>query len=78
MYVVYWTETKDGIRAPHMREFDTAAMGDAMKWMEALRNRRAQGEAIAFVALASEHPDSVGLPGVAEAGPDYRWKKRRP
>lgn len=78
MYIVYWTTADAGERSPHMREFDTAQMGEAMKWMEVLRQRRAQGEPIGFVALASEHPDSVGPPGVAEAGPDYRWKKRRP
>jgi hypothetical protein len=45
--------------------------------MEALRSRQRQGEAVCFVAMASENPDSVGHAGVADPSPDYNWKKRR-
>jgi hypothetical protein len=77
MYMVYWTANGEGGPAPHARQFDSNDMLDAMKFMEELRERQRAGEAIAFVALASENPHSVGKPGVAETGPDYDWKKRR-
>jgi hypothetical protein len=52
-------------------------MGAAMSFMEVLRSRQRAGEGIRFIAMSSEHPDSVGHPGVADPSPDYDWKKRR-
>jgi hypothetical protein len=77
MYMVYWTHIEDGRSTARAEQFGTEDMAGAMQWMEALRTRQRAGEPISFIAMASEHPDSVGLPGVAEAGADYRWKKRR-
>lgn len=77
MYMVYWTETTQGTSAPHAKEFGSDEMRAAMHFMEALRTRQRAGEGVCFVALSSENPHSVGHAGVAETGPDYRWKKRR-
>jgi hypothetical protein len=77
MYMVYWTITDDERITPHAQPFDTSAMIEAMAFMEALRARQRGGEGIRFITMASEHPDSVGHPGVAVTGPDYNWKKRR-
>jgi hypothetical protein len=77
MYMVYWTTIELAGPVPQARQFDSSDMLGAMKFMEELRSRQRAGEAIAFVALASENPHSVGKPGVAETGPDYDWKKRR-
>lgn len=49
----------------------------AMKFMEGLRMRQRAGEAVCFVTMSSENPDSVGHPGVADPSPGYNWKKRR-
>lgn len=77
MYMVYWTVIDNGVKKPHAREFNSDEMMAAIKFMEALRTRQRAGEGICFVTMSSEHPDSVGHPGVAEPGPDYSWKKRR-
>ncbi|HYD80060.1 MAG TPA: hypothetical protein VEC06_09660 [Paucimonas sp.] len=77
MYMVYWTASENGEATPHARRFASSGMLEAMKFMEELRARQRAGEPIGFVALSSENPDSVGLSGVAETGPDYNWKKRR-
>jgi hypothetical protein len=76
MYMVYWTEIENGIAIAHGREFASDEMGGAMKFMEALRARQREGERIGFVTMASENPQSVGHPGVADPHPDYHWKKR--
>lgn len=73
MYMVYWTEQSQ----PQASLFGSDALKAALDFMESLRRRQRQGEAVAFVTMCSEHPDSVGHPGVAETGPDYQWKKRR-
>ena len=58
--------------------FDTKEMNLAINFMAKLRDRRAAGELISFVGMVSEHPDSVGLPGVSDKLPEgYDWKKRR-
>jgi hypothetical protein len=77
MYMVYWTEARHGAKTPHAKEFHSDEMRAAMHFMEKLRARQRAGEGICFVALSSENPHSVGHPGVAETGPDYKWKKRR-
>lgn len=77
MYMVYWTTIGSGEVTPHARQFDSNDMLGAMKFMEELRIRQRAGEALGFVALASENPHSVGKAGVAETGADYNWKKRR-
>lgn len=77
MYMVYWTELKDGSASPHGRGFDSIEMSDAMKFMETLRTLQRAGDGICFITMASENPHSVGHPGVADPAPDYDWKKRR-
>jgi hypothetical protein len=77
MYMVYWTVVDNGTKYPHAKEFESRDMGAALKFMEGLREKQRNGEAIHFVTLSSENPQSVGHPGVAETGPDYNWKKRR-
>jgi hypothetical protein len=77
MYMVYWSETRHGIKTPHGKEFPSNEMRAAMHFMETLRARQRAGEGICFVTLSSENPHSVGHAGVAETGPDYKWKKRR-
>ena len=77
MYMVYWTELEAGHCRPHARDFGTAEMTAAMQFMEELRNRQRAGQAVSMIAMASEHPHSVGRSGVADATVDYAWKKRR-
>lgn len=77
MYMVYWTEFDDDHVVAHGRSFDSDDMSVALKFMEELRIRQRTGERVCFVAMASENPDSVGRPGVADPSPDYNWKKRR-
>lgn len=75
--MVYWTVVGEAGSTCHAQAFDTAGMVPAMTFMEALRARQRAGEGIRFVTMSSEHPDSVGHPGVDVTGPDYNWKKRR-
>lgn len=77
MYMVYWTVMDDAVKIAHAKEFDSADMAAAMRLMEELRSQQRAGKPIRFITLSSEHPDSVGHPGVAEPDPDYNWKKRR-
>lgn len=77
MYMVYWTEIDNGALRAHGRAFDTNEMSMALQFMEALRTRQRGGEGVSFVTMSSEHPESVGHPGVADPHPDYNWKKRR-
>lgn len=77
MYTVYWMVGGGKAMAPHARQFASADMASALKFMEELRSRQRAGEAIAFVTMASEHPDLVGHAGVADPSPHYSWKKRR-
>lgn len=78
MYMVYWTEIEDQIVAARGLAFDTREMGAALQFMEQLRARQRAGQAVSFITMSSEHPDSVGPPGVGEPASDYSWKKRRP
>jgi hypothetical protein len=75
--MVYWTIVDDGVNTAHAEQFDTTEMIRAMAFMEGLRTRQRAGEGVRFITMSSEHPDSVGHPGVDVTGPDYNWKKRR-
>jgi hypothetical protein len=77
MYMVYWTAVDGDIFTPHEKAYDTSDMLEAMQFMEQLRARQRAGEDVRFITMASEHPDSVGHPGVDVTGPGYNWKKRR-
>jgi len=77
MYMVYWTLVDQQQRTPHAKAFDSSQLREAMQFMEELRSRQRAGEGVSFIVMSSENPHSVGLPGVAETGPDYAWKKRR-
>lgn len=77
MYMVYWTVYHNGHSAAHAKPFDTKDMLPAMAFMEQLRARQRAGEGVGFITMVSEHPDSVGHPGVDVTGPEYDWKKRR-
>lgn len=77
MYMVYWTVVEDDASVAHGRSFDSDDMAAALKFMEELRAQQRGGERLCFVTMASENPQSVGLPGVADPSPDYNWKKRR-
>jgi hypothetical protein len=73
MFVVYW------LAEHHARfeRFDANALADALRFVESLRKRQADGEDIGFVTLCSENPQSVGKAGAADPPADYDWKKRR-
>lgn len=73
MFMVYWTDDT----VPNCLSFAQDKMSEALKFSEALRQRKYQGEKIAFVTMASENPDCVGKQGFDVTGPDYDWKKRR-
>lgn len=78
MYMIYWSETVNGAWVPHAQSFPSDALAEALRFAESQRQRQRAGEAVAFVTLCSENPDSVGPPGVADPPPDYSWRKRRP
>lgn len=77
MYMVYWTEAEANVAGPRARAFGSEEMAAAMQFMEELRNRQRAGQPVSMITMASENPHSIGRPGVADAGPDYAWKKRR-
>lgn len=77
MFMVYWNEVSASEPTPHAHAFPSDQMVAAMQFAETLRARQRAGEALRFITLCSENPDSVGPPGVAETGADYQWKKRR-
>ncbi|MDR5740860.1 MULTISPECIES: hypothetical protein [unclassified Caballeronia] len=78
MFVVYWLDGDPETEAnARHQKFDPAALAEALRFAEELRKRQAQGDAIGFVTLCSENPQSVGKPGVADPPADYDWKKRR-
>jgi hypothetical protein len=77
MYMVYWTEAKDELQTPEQALFPASDLRAALQFMEELRQRQRGGEAVSFIVMASENPDSVGHAGAADAGPDYKWMKRR-
>ena len=73
MFAVFWIENS----TPDCKVFNPGEMSAALKFSESLRQRKYSGEAIHFITLASENPNSVGKQGVDVTGPDYDWKKRR-
>lgn len=77
MYMVYWTDAVNGVPTPQARAFGTTEMTAAMQFMEELRGRQRAGQAVSMIVMASENPNSIGPSGVAQAGADYAWKKRR-
>lgn len=77
MFMVYWTVVEGERCIPHATAFQATDMLGAMALMEQLRVRQRAGEAIRFVTMSSENPDSVGHPGVDVTGPEYSWTKRR-
>jgi hypothetical protein len=76
--VVYWLETSEA-QEPLARHsiFGADKLGDALRFAEALRQRRHAGERVSHVSIQSELPQSVGPAGVADAPPDYAHYKRR-
>ena len=91
MIVVYWRVgeevTRFGNGVPggtpitawdaRMQSFDATALGEALKFAEALRAKRKAGELISHVCMQSEMPESVGQAGVSDPSKDYDWRKRR-
>ncbi len=77
MFMVYWSIMEGDAAKAHSQPFEATDMLAAMALMEQLRTRQRAGEAIRFVTMASENPDSVGHPGVDVVGPGYKWTKRR-
>jgi hypothetical protein len=77
MYMVYWTVVDKESKIAHAKQFDSTDMSAAMKFMEELRSQQRAGKGLRFITMSSEHPDSVGHPGVTDPGADYQWKKRR-
>lgn len=80
MIVVYWlTHPPAEGAAPEARfaSFDSRRLGDALKFAEELRGRRAAGEPITHVSIQSEMDESVGRAGVADPPADYAHYKRR-
>ncbi len=77
MFMVYWSAGMGEAMQAHAQAFPADQMVAAMQFTETLRSRQRAGEAISFISLCSENPDSVGQAGVAETGADYNWKKRR-
>lgn len=78
MYMVYWTVVEEESRSAQSKEFASDEMVAAMHFTEELRRRQRAGHPLRFITMCSENPDVVGPAGVAEPGPDYNWKKRRP
>lgn len=77
MFMIYWSISNDGQKQAYSREFANDRMVDALQFTESLRAEQRQGAAIRHITMSCENPDSVGHAGVADAGPEYSWKKRR-
>jgi hypothetical protein len=77
MFVVYWTVVLQEIKMPKRKEFQTNEMHATLHLMESLRNKQREDGSVCHITMSSENPNSVGRPGVAEAGAEYNWKKRR-
>jgi hypothetical protein len=73
MIVVFWLEQSEARHAVFAQD----ALGEALKYAEQLRARRAAGELISHVSIQSELPQSVGRPGVSDPPADYAHYKRR-
>lgn len=78
MYLIYWSVTEKEELIPRSREFASTQMKEALDFMEGLRKKQREGEALRFITMCSENPNVVGPAGVAEPNADYNWKKRRP
>jgi hypothetical protein len=68
VFKVYWTGSDE---KAYGKEFTD--MSKALNFAQELRNNHQRQ----FVTMCSENPDNIGKMGVAEAGSDYNWKKRR-
>lgn len=66
MYCVYWWHKGEA----RGQEFEDLKL--ALELCEECRNAGYR-----FVTMAVENPNHVGKMGVAAAGPDYEWVKRR-
>lgn len=79
MIVVFWLEADAaaGMPQPRHQAFPADALGEALRFAEQLRARRASGEAISHVTIQSELPQAVGPAGVADPPKDYAHYKRR-
>jgi hypothetical protein len=75
--VVFWLEAFAELAQPQARSFPSDDLAEALRFAEALRARRRNGERISHVAIQSELPESVGHAGVADAPQDYAHYKRR-
>ena len=77
MYMVYWTIVEDGAATPAFAgiRYHRNDPGHGLHGRPAQAPARRRG--LRFITMSSEHPDSVGHPGVDVTGPDYNWKKRR-
>lgn len=69
MFKVYWT-TADGT---HSKDFKMTELNLVLDFMNTLR----EDVDISFVTMCSQNPNQVGKMGVAEAGSEYSWTKRR-
>ncbi|MFZ6732292.1 hypothetical protein ACO0LG_10250 [Undibacterium sp. Ji42W] len=77
MFMIYWSICTDGKEQASSKEFANDCMVDALRFTEFLRAEQRQGAAIRHITMSCENPDSVGHAGVADAVPEYSWKKRR-
>jgi hypothetical protein len=77
MFMVYWTEVQGELEHPQSKKFGLDQMAEALQYMESLRKMQRSAGCIRQIAMSSENPNSVGLPGVDVTGDDYDWKKRR-
>lgn len=77
MFMIYWSIRIGGQEQACSKEFANDRMVDALHFTESLRAEKRQGAVIRHITMSSENPNSVGHAGVADAGPEYSWKKRR-
>ncbi|MBI1772587.1 MAG: hypothetical protein HYR68_09650 [Burkholderiales bacterium] len=77
MFMIYWSIRIDGQELACSKEFTNECMAEALRFSESLRAEQRQGAVIRHITMSCENPDSVGHAGVADAGPEYSWKKRR-
>lgn len=77
MHIVYWTVTHEDGPESKSKPFTDEDLSAPLKFMEELRQEQYETGNIRFIVMASENPNNVGKPGVAAAGPDYDWTKRR-
>ena len=74
VYRVYWSTVGINFKlSPQTKDFVQDEMSAALKFIESLRKEQRQFKNIRFITMCSEHPDSVGYPGVDVTGPEYNW-----